>query len=794
MMLHILTICSKATGEIKNILFSGFVLWAAFSCEKKDKGEQEKYPNQNLVDYTVFVDPMIGTKKMGHVYPGATVPFGMVQLSPETNSQPMYIDGQYNRKTYEYCAGYQYKDSTIFGFSHTHFSGTGHSDLGDFLVMPTTGPINLEPGRSDESHSGYHSKFSHQNETASPGYYQVKLEDYDIDVALTATERTGFHKYTFPDDRQAHVILDLMANIYQHEDKNVWTFIRVENDTLVTGYRQTQGWARTRKVFFAMTFSQPIIKYGHKKYDGTQYNGFYRRFDEETNFPEMAGKNIRAYFDFDARKNPEVKMKLALSAVSTSGALKNLQTEIPDWNFDKVRQDAKEKWNQELAKIDIETTTPKQKVSFYTALYHTMLSPTLYEDVDGNYRGLDQNIYTSNGFTNYTTFSLWDTYRALHPLFNIIQQERNNDMVKSMLAHHDQSVHHMLPIWSHYANENWCMIGYHAAAVLADAIVKGTTDIDIHQALAACVSTSNVDYFDGIESYKALGYVPEDVSNSSVSKTLEFAYDDWTIAQIAKKAGKDSLYKAYLTRSGYYKNNYDTTIRYMRPRLSNGQWKTKFDPLDTHGQGFIEGNAWNYGLYVPQDLPNMIKIMGGKDAFALHLDSLFEIELDNRYIEKNEDITRDGIIGSYVHGNEPGHHIPYLYNWTNQAWKTQSRVRMIMDQMYGTGPDGLCGNDDAGQMSAWYIFSALGFYPVCPGSPTYAIGSPMVKQATVNLENGKKILIKTVNQGLNNVYVEKLTINGEEVKRNYLQHDDFSRGGTLTFYLSDQPNKSPTNP
>lgn len=737
-------------------------------------------------DFTAFVDPIIGTQNMGHVYPGATAPFGMVQLSPETNSQQMYIDGEYNRKAYAYCAGYQYEDSTIFGFSHTHFSGTGHSDLGDFLIMPTTGTLQLQPGEANKPGSGYHSKFDHNSEKANPGFYQVRLEDYQIDVKLTATERVGFHQYNFPKGEEAHIILDLMANIYHHDDKNVWTFLRVENDTLVTGYRQTNGWARTRKIYFAMAFSQPISNYGHKKYDNSQYNGFYRRFDEEKNFPEMAGKNIRAYFNFDTENNQTVQVKFALSPVSTNGALNNLQTEIPHWNFDQVRQETKTKWNQELSKIEVTTLTADQKISFYTSLYHTMLSPILYEDVDGQYRGLDQNIYKSEGFTNYTIFSLWDTYRALHPLFNLTQPSRNNDMVKSMLAHHDQSVHNMLPIWSHYANENWCMIGYHSTSVIADAIIKGTTNADLSRALTACVNTSNVDYFDGIGQYKNLGYVPEDVSGSSVSKTLEFAYDDWAIAQIAQKAGNQSVYNRYSKRAEFYKNVYDPSVRFMRPKLSSGEWKIPFDPLNTHGQGFIEGNAWNYGLYVPQDIPSMIAMMGGKELFVQHLDSLFEMELDDKYIDKNEDITRDGIIGSYVHGNEPGHHIPYLYNWTTQPWKTQAQVRMIMDTMYGVGPAGLCGNDDAGQMSAWYIFSALGFYPVCPGSDSYALGSPMVKDATLTLENGNVLEIKAINQSKENIYVKQVQFNGSKLDGYELSHSEMVKGGTLIFHMTKE--------
>lgn len=740
-------------------------------------------------DLIQFVNPFIGTKNMGHTYPGATAPFGMVQLSPETNQETMFKEGQYNPETYRYCSGYQHNDSTIFGFSHTHFSGTGHSDLGDFLIMPTNGKLSLDPGKATLRNSGYHSQYSHDHEFAEPGYYKVHLDDYGIEAQLTASERVGFHQYTFPESDSSHIILDLISNIYNHEDKNVWTFIRVENDSLVTGYRQTNGWARTKKVFFAMEFSKPFKSYGHRKYDSTQYNGFYRRFNEGENFPEMAGKNIRAYFNFQTTKEEQVKIKFALSPVSTNGALMNLKEEIPHWDFERTKTETQEKWNNELSKIVVETSTTQQKRTFYSALYHTMLGPIVYEDVDGSYRGLDQNIHQSADFTNYTIFSLWDTYRALHPLFNILQPERNNDMVKSMLAHHDQSVHNMLPIWSHYANENWCMIGYHSVSVIADAVAKKTTDAKLSSVLKACKNTSTLSYFDGLDSYMILGYVPEDLSSSSVSKTLEFAYDDWCIAQIAKADGNEEVFLKYENRSRNYMNVYDSISGYMRPKLSNGKWRTDFDPIDTHGQGFIEGNAWNYGLYVPQDVPMMIEIMGGEKKFVQHLDTIFNTEIEDKYISKNEDITRDGIIGNYVHGNEPGHHIPYLYNWTSSPWKTQERVRMIMNTMYSDQEDGLCGNDDAGQMSAWYIFSALGFYPVLPGSDQYAIGSPLIEKAVIKLQNGKKLTINVVDQHEKNIYVEKVEVNGKQVSGHAISHSELAAGGTISFYMSSKPSK-----
>ncbi|GGK11306.1 sugar hydrolase [Yeosuana aromativorans] len=772
---------------MKNISFLVLSLFILNACSNKKT--KPFTASNSTIDYTQFVSPFIGTSKMGHVFPGATAPFGMVQLSPQTNFETMFENGHYNPKTYDYCAGYQYKDSTIIGFSHTNLSGTGHSDLGDFLVMPTIGDLVLDPLKTNDNKKGFYSTFSHDNEEASPGYYKVMLDSYDIKAELTTSDRVGFHQYTFPKSDNAHIILDMVYNVYQYENKNVWTFIRVENDSTVTGYRQTKGWARDRKVFFAMKFSKPFKSYGHKKYDQIIYDGFYRKFKQFENFPEMAGKNIRAYFNFDTKANEKIQIKMALSSVSSAGALKNLQTEIPGWNFEKTKSKTKEKWNKELSKIEIKTIAESDKTTFYTALYHTMLSPIIYEDVDGQYRGLDQNIHVSDDFTNYTVFSLWDTYRALHPLFNIIQPKRNNDMVKSMLAHYDQSVHHMLPIWSHYANENWCMIGYHATSVIADALVKHVGDFDKEHALQASFNTSNVDYYDGIGDYKKYHFVPEDKNSSSVSKTLEYAYDDWCIAQIAKQVAKPEIESEYLKRSEYYKNVYDVSIGFMRPKLSNGTFKKEFDPLDTEGQGFIEGNAWNYGLYVPQDIDNMIAMMGGKERFSQHLDSLFTMNLDDKYIEKNEDITRDGLIGNYVHGNEPSHHIPYLYNWTGHPEKTQAVVRMIMNTMYGPTVDGLCGNDDAGQMSAWYVFSSLGFYPVTPGSPNYALGSPLVKEAKIHLDNGKTLMIRAENQSKDHVYVKRVMLNGIPITNNQISHHNIENGGHLVFEMSGHPNK-----
>lgn len=731
-----------------------------------------------------WVNPFIGTQRMGHTFPGATIPFGSVQLSPDTDTIPYATDGKYNPRVYEYCAGYQYTDSTIVGFSHTHFSGTGHSDLGDILVMPTVGKLRLNPGTAEHPNTGYRSKFSHSNEVAKPNYYQVFLDDYKINAELTTTTRVGLHRYTFPKSEEAHIVIDLSHGIYNYPGKNVWTFVRVENDTLITGYRQTHGWARTRTVYFAISFSKPFKSYGLVNKKEPIYKGFWRHFDQSSNFPENAGHDITCHFDFETQQNEQVLIKVAISPVSTNGALDNLSAEVPHWDFDKTMRHGQEQWNRELEKIKVETLTDDDKTNFYTSLYHASLGPTVYMDVDKKYMGLDQNSHTAEGFTNYTTFSLWDTYRALHPLFNIIQPSRNVDMIKSMLAHYAQSAHRMLPVWSHYANENWCMIGYHSVSLLADAIVKGNANFDTSFALEAAIQTASNGWFEGLDHYMQLGYVPEDMSGSSVSKTLEYAYDDWAIAQMARKLDSKNAHTTFAQRAQNYRNVFDPTIGFMRPRLANGTFKPNFDVLDTHGQGFIEGNAWNYSLYVPHDVEGLMDLLGGQSKLEVYLDSIFNMHLPDKYFENTEDITRDGIIGNYVHGNEPSHHIPYLYNWTASPWKTQKTIRMILDTKYKPTPDGLSGNDDLGQMSAWYIFSSLGLYPVAPGSEFYQLGSPSVKSATLNLENGKTFRIKTINQSPTNIYVQKVTLNGKEIKNYKLSHFDIISGGELVFYLS----------
>ncbi|GAB3910716.1 GH92 family glycosyl hydrolase [Mucilaginibacter boryungensis] len=737
---------------------------------------------QNLVKY---VKPIIGTQRMGHTYPGATVPYGMVQLSPETDTASYEKDGHYNPDVYKYCAGYQYDDKTIVGFSHTHFSGTGHSDLGDFLIMPSVGPLKLNPGTADKPGSGYRSAFSHANEISEANYYKVKLDDPNVMAEMTTTTRVGFHQYTFPKSDNAHIILDLMAGIYNYPDKNVWTYMRMVNDSTVVGYRSTNGWARTRTLYFAMKFNKPFLQMGYRNYSKREvYGGFWGQFRNTRNFPEIAGRQLRAYFDFKTTEGEKIKIKFALSPVSMDGALANMKAELTGWDFEKVKQDGQAQWEKELHKIVVKSNSKDELEDFYTSMYHAMINPTVYMDVDGSYRGLDQNNHKAEGFTNYTTFSLWDTHRALHPLFNIIDPKRNADMVRSMLAHYDQSPEHMLPVWSNSANENWCMSGYHSVSVIADAIVKGNAEgVDANHALEACVATARHRDYAGIGYYMDIGYIPDEKNGNSVSSTEEYAYDDWCIAQLAKKLNRQDIYDEFYKRSQNYKNVFDPKSGFMHPKLADGTFRKKFDPFTTIGMGFIEGNAWNYTLYVPHDPASLIKLMGGNKHFITYVDSLFSYNLPDKYFAETEDITRDGIIGNYVHGNEPSHHVAYLYDWTDKPWKAQEKIRMILKRMYKPTPDGLGGNDDTGQMSAWYIFSTLGFYPVAPGSDQYAIGSPAINSAEINLPGGKTFAIEVKNQSDKNVFVQKITLNGKVLATPFLTHADIMNGGTMVFEM-----------
>ena len=735
---------------------------------------------------TDYIDPMIGTRSMGHVFPGACVPHGIVQLSPDTEMVPHNIDGKYQPEAYGYCAGYQYDDPTIVGFSHTHLSGTGHSDLGDILLMPTVGEIRTERGTAEHPETGYRSRFSHERERAAAGYYEVMLDDYGIRAQLTATERVGLHKYTYPAGEDQHLILDLDHGIYNYEGKTRWAQVRVENDTLVTGYRITSGWARTNYTYFAMSFSKPVREYGARDRRPLDYGGGWRKFDTERNFPEIGGCGIVMHFDFGDDSAP-LEVKVALSAVGTRGALANLCAEAGGRTFDQAAADAARKWEEQMSVIEAQGSDEALRM-LYTSLYHTMINPSVYMDTDGKYRGVDHEIHQTRDFNNYTVFSVWDTYRALHPLFNLICRDRSRDIVNSMLAHYRQSVHRILPVWSHMGNENWCMIGYHSVSVVGDALDK-EIDVDRKLALEAMIGSANCDYYDGTGIYKQLGYVPYDVKSTGSSMTLEYAYDDWVIYRTARRMGLSDEAETYRRRALNYRNVFDPETGFARARMSDGSWKPDFNRYDTHGQGFIEGNSWNYSMYVPHDPAGLIALMGGDGQFTARLDSLFTEYLPDRYFAQTEDVTREGLLGMYVHGNEPSHHVPYLYMWTSQPWKTQYWVREIMDRMYRPTVDGLCGNDDCGQMSAWYIFTAMGFYPVCPGTDQYVLGAPYLPYMKVRIGEGCYLEIKAPGVSSKNRYVHGVKLNGKPYTRAYITYADLKGGAVLEFDMRSTPDK-----
>ncbi len=756
----------------------------AIGLSAADSAARSKAVVKLPVDY---VNPMIGTDGMGHTFPGACAPFGIVQLSPETDTIPQNVDGKYQGNVYAYCAGYQYADPTIVGFSHTHLSGTGHSDLGDIMIMPQTGRLQLNPGTKDDPDSGYRSRYSHATETASPGYYAVTLADNGVRAEMTATQRVGVHRYTFPKGIDSRIILDLLHGIYNYDGKVLWSSLRVENDTLLTGYRITDGWARCNYTYFAIALSKPIRDYGYRDMKQPKYQGFWRKFNIYRNFPEIAGRDVVAYFNFDNAASQELTVKVALSAVSAEGALKNLRTEAAGKDFDEIHTETRELWDKELSVISCEGT-PDHKAMLYTSLYHTMINPSVYMDVDRQYRGLDGNIHRADDFTNYTIFSVWDTYRAEHPLLGLIKPDRNTDMVRSMIAHQQQSIHKMLPVWSLMANEGWCMTGYHAVTVLADAIVKGA-DIGKDEALKAMTETATCPYYESLGDYMRLGYAPFDKSGTAASNTFEYAFDDWTIYSAAKAAGRDDIASQFAERALYYRNSFDKTVGFASPRYSDGTFKKDLDPYQTYGEGFIEGNSWNFSFQAPQDVKGLMSLMGGDKAFIGKLDQLFDMHLPEKYYEHNEDITIDCLVGGYVHGNEPSHHVPYLYAWTSEPWKTQDRLRTIMNKMYRNHIRGLGGNDDCGQMSAWYIFTAMGFYPVCPGSDQYVFGAPYMPYFDVALPSGKHVVIKAPGVSDKNRYVKSVKIDGKPYDKLFITHKQLTDGCTIEYVMSSKPNK-----
>ena len=728
------------------------------------------------------VDPFIGTGGEGHTYPGATLPFGMVQLSPDTRIQP-------REKAYGWAAGYRYDDSSIVGFSHTHFSGTGHSDLGDILVMPFTGTPGLERGDPEKPRSGYASRFRHDDEKAEPGYYAVTLDDYKVRAELTTTARVGVHRYAFPKGADAKVLLDMRTSMYDYPGKVLWSRVRVRADGTITGFRETRGWAPGRQLYFAMRFSRPLA--GHELHSTEKdiaYKGFPPPGEKDpAQRAQIEGRQLVGTFDFGKLDAPLV-VKVAISPVNEAGAIANLDAEMADFDFDRVRAQARQEWTQALSVLDIDAPEHARR-SAYTALYHTLLGPTLFMDADGQYRGPDNAVHKAEGYTNYSTFSLWDTYRALHPLLTLVQPEkRNSDFVNSMLAHHEHSPYGMLPVWSFHGLEDWCMIGYHAVPVIADAYVKGIRGFDADKALKAMVETANYGPYDGIAQYRELGYVPIDEEGEAASKTLEYAFDDWTIARMAQAMGKQDVAATFDKRAGNWRNAFDKDTGFMRARKRDGSFRTPFDPSASgYGTDYTEGNAWQYSWYVPQDVAGLAAAHGGSDKLLARLDEVFNAKVDPSIFEHMEDIT--GLIGWYAHGNEPSHHVAYLYSYAGQPWRTQARLKQIMDTQYADRPDGLAGNDDVGQMSAWYVFTALGFYPVAPGSGEYILGRPFLPKTAMRLPNGKTFTIVADGLDDKHTHVGGVMLNGKPLQRTFLRHDEILAGGELRFTMQAEPNK-----
>jgi len=702
-----------------------------------------------------FVDPFIGTGGHGHTFPGATMPFGMVQLSPDTR-----------KDSWDGCSGYHYSDSTIMGFSHTHLSGTGVGDYGDIRLMPTTGALLTEPGSEANPASGYRSSFSHSTEQASPGFYRVELSDYNILAELTVTPRTGFHRYTFQDGGEANIIIDLFEGVTS--DKVIGSEIQFISNTEVSGFRRTQGWAKDQHVYFYAVFSKPFESFGIAANEELQPG---KKLE--------SGNRLKAWAGYRLASGEKVLVKVGISAVDAEGARKNLLAENPGWDFDAVKAAATAEWNNELGRIDVSGKNKKDLRVFYTALYHTMIAPNLFNDSDGRYRGHDGLIHQAGNENRYTVFSLWDTFRTLHPLFNLVQRERNAAMIRSMLDIYDKGG--LLPVWELAANETWCMIGYHAVPVIADAWVWGNRDFDHQKALEAMQKSASHDHH-GLQWYKQLGYIPANKESESVSKTLEYAYDDWCIASFARSTGKEEVYKEYIQRAQYYMNLYDPETKFFRGR-QNGGFIAPFDPTQVNFM-LTEANSWQYNFFVPQDINGHIELMGGPAEYEKMLDELFG-STEGMSGRQQSDIT--GLIGQYAHGNEPSHHMAYLYNFVGKPHKSQALLKKIMDELYTDQPDGLSGNEDCGQMSAWYVMSALGMYPVTPGSGYLVIGTPRFEQATVFLDQNKAFRIKAGNLSNKNRYVKSVSLNGQPYTKSYLPVAEILKGGELVFEMTSSP-------
>lgn len=745
------------------LLASGIGL---FSCAEQDLPKE----------YTDSVNVFIGTGGHGHTFPGATLPHGMVQLSPDTR-----LFG------WDACSGYYYDDTSIMGFTHTHLSGTGIGDYGDILFMPVVGEKPLIAGTAENPDEGYRSRFSHEQESARPGYYQVLLQDDSINVELTATLRAGLHRYTYPKASDARLIVDMEPTIHGHQ--HPVTQIRVVNDSTIAGMKYTVGWAKRHYVYFYAVFSSP---FDYKLYSGTEYQSDSTSVTVNTAKAVMSFRNLPA----DGR----VLAKVGISSVDEEGARLNVEAEIPNWDFEGVMKQANTTWNEALGKIDIETSDNDSRTVFYTSLYHAFIQPSLASDVDGRYRTMGHEIKQDASYTNYTVFSLWDTFRAAHPLYTIVTPEQNQAFIRSLLRKYDEGG--ILPKWELASNETGTMIGYHAVSVIADAMMKKQCDFDVKKALEACIRSSVYDttgvtpmmdrqILNGklmpvsIKYKNELGYIPCDKVGGSVSQGLEFAYNDWLIAQMMKEHNRKDLYDKYMELSRNYRNYFDPETKLMRGRLSDGSWITPFDPASVQRpSNYVEGNAWQWAWFVPQDVEGLMELVGGQKSFEAHLDTLFTTSSELTG-DPNAAADVTGMIGQYAHGNEPSHHIPYLYNYAGAPHKTQALVDHILRTLYHNDPNGLSGNEDVGQMSAWYALSAMGFYSFCPGRPVYEIGRPIFDKVTIHLSNGKDFVIQAKNNSVENKYIRSMKLNGEDLAEPRFSHFDLMKGGELIFEMEN---------
>jgi predicted alpha-1,2-mannosidase len=712
-----------------------------------------------ITNLTKYVDPFIGTGFHGHVFVGANVPFGAVQLGPTNISQG-----------WDWCSGYHISDSTIVGFQHTHLSGTGIGDLGDISFMPTTGPIKVTKGTLKNMESGYVSTFSHNEETAKAGYYAVKLKRYNIGVQLTATQRVGFHQYTFPQSAQSNIIIDLQEGIGW--DRPTKTAVQQVNDSTIAGYRYSAGWANDQRIYFTAVFSKKIKSFA--VYDSTTVK----------TGTAVEGRKVKGVLSFATTAGEKVLVKVGISPVSTTNAMSNIKAELPGWNFDKTVAAANAAWNKELQKVEVKTTDNRKKKVFYTALYHTLIAPSIFNDHNGDYLGTDKKVYPKASFTNLTTFSLWDTYRAANPLYTILQPERVNDMINSMLAIYQQQG--KLPMWHLMGNETNTMVGYSAVPIVVDAYLKGFKGFDAKLAYEAVKATAMRDDL-GLNFVKKQGFIPADSVVESVAMGLEYAIDDWSIAQMAKKMGNTADYQYFSKRGKNYQNYFDKQTHFMRGKLSATEWRTPFSPFESRHRkdDYTEGNAWQYTWLVPQDVEGLMALQGGEQPFIKKLDSLF-IAKGNMGAEASNDIS--GLIGQYAHGNEPSHHITYMYAYAGQPWKTAEKVRFILKNFYTDKTDGIIGNEDVGQMSSWYIFSALGFYPLNPANGNYVFGSPLFDEVNMKLSGGKSIRITARNNSDKNIYIQRVTLNGKSYSKSYITHADLLKGGQLVFEMGSKPN------